>query len=190
MSAPRNTAPQGLGMMADAILAQRAIDGDTAAFEALIRRHGPLMRAYVARIAGSVSDADDIVQEAFYTAWRRLPELRDPAAVKGWLMRVASRHAFRHLRRRPTEESLPEWEAAYPAETQPENIAIRNAQLQALGTALDALPEDLRQCWLLREVAELSYDDIAEQLGIPRSTVRGKLARARTSIYARMEQWR
>ncbi|MDN3495705.1 RNA polymerase sigma factor [Planococcus sp. APC 4015] len=183
-------APEGLHTVADELLVARAVDGDTAAFEMLIRRHGSLMRAYVSRIVGSLSEADDVVQEALYTAWRRLPELRDPSAVKAWLMRIASRHAFKHIRRRPPEDALPMLEAATATDTQPENVAIRNAQLRALAAALDTLPEDLRQCWLLREIAELSYDDIAKELDIPRTTVRGKLARARASIYAQMEGWR
>lgn len=178
------------GSVTDDILVVRAVDGDTAAFEALIRRHGPLMRAYTARIVGSVSEADDVVQEAFFTAWRRLPELRDPSAVKPWLMRMASRIAFTHIRKRPNEAALPSLEAALPDDGQPENVAIRRAQLTALSQALDALPEDQRQCWLLREVAELSYDEIALELDVPRTAVRGKLARARASIYAQMEAWR
>lgn len=176
--------------VADAILAERAIDGDTAAFEVLIRRYGPMMRAYVARVVGSYAEADDVSQEAFYTAWRRLSELRDPAAVKPWLMRIASRLAYTHLRRRPAEVELPDYELPTSESAQPENVVIRNAQLAALSVALDALPDDQRQCWLLREAAELSYDEIAQELGVPKATIRGKLARARASIYAQMEGWR
>ncbi|MBG6215454.1 RNA polymerase sigma-70 factor (ECF subfamily) [Cryobacterium sp. CAN_C3] len=176
--------------VADAILVGRAVDGDTGAFETLIRRHGPLMRAYTARIVGSMADADDVVQDAFHTAWRRLPELRDPAAVRPWLMRIASRLAFTSLRRKPAEVELPDPVSALPADTQPENVAVRNAQLKALSAALDTLPEDQRRCWLLREVGELSYDDIAQEMELPTATVRGKLARARASIYAQMEGWR
>lgn len=174
----------------DEILVGRAVDGDVAAFETIIRRHGPLVRAYATRIVGSVSEADDVAQESFSTAWQRLPELRDPAAVKPWLMRIASRQAFTHLRRRPSDAPLPDPEPAVESRHQPENVAIRHAQLDALGGALNALPEDQRRCWLLREVAELSYDEIAQELEVPRATVRGKLARARASIYADMEGWR
>ncbi|PZT96952.1 RNA polymerase sigma factor [Microbacterium kunmingense] len=190
MSSRRDTPSPDLDEISDEILAERAISGDAAAFEALIARHGALIRAYVSRIVGSLTDADDVTQEALYTAWRRLPELRDPAAVKPWLMRVASRHAFAHLRHPPPTEALPILDAAYPSTMEPENVAVRNAQLTALADALEALPEQERRCWLLREVGELSYDDIAKELGIPRSTVRGKLARARASIYAQMEGWR
>lgn len=179
-----------LTAVADEILVERAADGDTSAFEVLIRRHGPLMRAYVARIVSSHADADDIVQEAFYVAWKRLPELRDPAAVKAWLMKIASRLAFTHLRRRSEDVGLPQAELPMSESSQPETVAVRNAQLHALSIALNALPEDQRRCWLLREAAELSYDEIAQELDLPKATVRGKLARARASIYAQMEGWR
>lgn len=179
-----------LNLVADEILVERAVDGDTAAFETIIRRYGPMMRAYVARVVGSHAEADDVVQEAFYTAWRSLPELRDPAVVKSWLMRIAGRLAFTHIRRRPPDTQLPSLEISIRGDLQPENAAVRNAQLQALSVALHALPEDQRRCWLLREVAELSYDEIAQDLDLPKATVRGKLARARASIYAQMEGWR
>lgn len=190
MSSRRDIPSPDLVEVADEILAERAIGGDADAFKALIVRYGSPIRAYVARIVGSLTDADDVTQEALYTAWRRLPELRDPAAVKPWLMRVASRHAFAHLRHRPPTEPLPILDAAYPSTTEPETVAVRNAQLTALSQALDNLPDQERRCWLLREVGELSYDDIAKELDIPRSTVRGKLARARASIHAQMEGWR
>jgi RNA polymerase sigma-70 factor (ECF subfamily) len=69
-------------------------------------------------------------------------------------------------------------------------VAVRNAELRALSVALDKLPEDQRQCWLLREIAELSYTEIAEEMRLSPATVRGKLARARTNITAQMEGWR
>jgi len=191
MNAPaHNPDRDRLEGLADAILVGRAVDGDTAAFETIIRRYGPLMRAYTARIVGSMADADDVVQDAFQTAWRRLSELRDPAAVKPWLMRITSRLAFTFLRRKHVDVDLATLEGALPADTQPENVAVRNAQLHALSAALDTLPEDQRRCWLLREIGELSYDDIAEDMKLPTATVRGKLARARSSIYAQMEGWR
>jgi len=184
-------APGGpLGTVADEILVERAVDGDLTAFEALVHRHGPLMRAYTSRIVGSQTEADDVVQEALTIAWRRLPSLREPSAVRAWLMRIASRQAFTHLGKRASDVPLAALDHALPADTQPENVAVRNAQLEALSVALDNLGTDLRRCWLLREVAGLSYDEIAGEMQLPASTVRGKLARARVSIYAQMEGWR
>lgn len=178
------------GDLPDAILVQRALDGDTAAFAEIIRRHTPLMRAYVFRIVGSLADADDVVQEACVTAWRRLEELRDPAAVKAWLMRIASREAFTGIRRRRDEQPIDGYRDVASADALPEQAVIRHAQLKALSDALDRLSDDQRRCWLLREIAELSYAEIAEEMDIAPSTVRGTLARARASIAIQMEGWR
>ncbi|TFD81905.1 RNA polymerase sigma factor [Cryobacterium psychrophilum] len=172
------------------MLVGRATDGDVSAFETLVRRHAPMMRAYTVRMLGSVSAADDVVQDSFLLAWRQLSTLHDPTAVRAWLMKIASRQALTRLRGRPAERALPERECAVPPESQPESVAIRNAQLRALSAALEAVSEDQRQCWLLREVAGLSYEQIAEELCISPSTARGKLARARANIYAQMKGWR
>jgi RNA polymerase sigma-70 factor (ECF subfamily) len=176
--------------VSDGTLVGRAADGDVASFETLVRRHAPMMRAFAARMLGSVSAADDVVQDSFLIAWRQLPTLHEPAAVRAWLMKITSRQALSRLRGRPFDRALPERECAVPPELEPESVVIRNAQLRALAAALEAVSEDQRQCWLLREVAGLSYEQIAEELCISPSTVRGKLARARASIYARMEGWR
>lgn len=179
-----------LAAASDQILVERAVDGDATAFGEIVRRHSSLMRAYVSRIVGSLSEADDVVQDAFITAWKQLPSLRDGSAVRAWLMRIASREAFARLRRRTADvpiEDVPLVQSAHP---DPEVRAVRQAQLAALSAALDELPEDQRRAWLLREVADLSYAEIAEEMTTSASTVRGLLSRARSSIAIRMEDWR
>ena len=185
------TARTDLGGLADRILVERAVDNDAAAFTELIRRHSSLMRAYVYRIVGSMSDTDDVVQEAFVIAWRQLPTLRDATAVKAWLMRIAGREALAFAGRRPADAALDDRMVVMAAtQGQPEQTAIRNAHLAALSNALDKLKEDQRRCWLLREIAECSYAEIADQMEISESTVRGLLSRARASIAIEMEGWR
>ena len=82
----------------DRIVAGRAADGDPAAFAVLVRRFAPLMRAYARRILSGSAELDDVVQEAFITAWHRIPELEDLSKVKSWLMRITSRTAIDHIR--------------------------------------------------------------------------------------------
>jgi RNA polymerase sigma-70 factor (ECF subfamily) len=174
----------------DGILAARATEGDADAFDELLHRHTPIVRAYVYRIVGTLTETDDVVQDAFLTAWRQLSSLRDPASVKAWLMRIASREAYAHIKKRPSHATLDAFDRAVDARLLPEATAIRNAQLHALSLALNALPDDQRRCWLLREVGELSYTEIAEEMNLPVSTVRGNLSRARASITIQMEGWR
>ena len=175
---------------ADAILAARAVDGDVRAFEVIVRRHGPLMRAYATRILGSNSDADDVVQDTFITAWERLNELQDPAATKAWLMRITSRKAIDRIRARRSDQPLGEWDVAAPESESPHHQAEAASQRERLTRALDTLSEAQRQCWTLREIGGHSYAEIAEELDVPPSTVRGLLARARQKLMQEMEEWR
>ncbi|MCU1444348.1 MAG: polymerase sigma factor [Cryobacterium sp.] len=175
---------------ADATLAARAVDGDVRAFEVIVRRHGPLMRAYATRILGSNSDADDVVQDTFITAWERLGELQDPAATKAWLMRITSRKAIDRIRARRTDQPFGEWDVPAPESESPHHQAEAASQRERLTRALATLSEAQRECWTLREIGGHSYAEIAEELDVPPSTVRGLLARARQKLMQEMEEWR
>ena len=174
----------------DAILAERSADGDTEAFAALVRRHGPFLRAYAIRLLGSArADADDCVQEALIAAWHALPELKDPARFRSWVVAIVSRKATDRLRRRRFDDA--ELDEALPSSRpDPEDSAVTSSQIDAVRAALDALPEDLRTAWVLREIGGRSYDEIADQLDLPVATVRGRIARARQSLLDAMKEWR
>ena len=190
MSPTGSDARSSLDDATDAILAARAADGDLRAFEVLVRRHGPLMRAYATRILGSNSDSDDVVQETFITAWERLPELQDPAATKAWLMRITSRKAIDRIRARKQDMPLGEWDAPAPESESPHQRAEAASQRERLTRALGTLSEAQRECWTLREIGGHSYAEIAEELDMRPSTVRGLLARARQKLMQEMEEWR
>lgn len=173
----------------DRIIAGRAADGDVTAFGVLVRRYGPMMRAAARRILGSNSEVDDVVQEAFITAWNKLEQLDDPRRVKAWLMRITSHRAIDRVRsRRPMDDpedlELPAAEAHSPS-----RMTQTKATASALREVLAQLPDAQRSCWILREVDHMSYREIAEALDLPESTVRGLLARARRTIMTRMEEW-
>jgi RNA polymerase sigma-70 factor (ECF subfamily) len=174
----------------DRIIAGRAIDGDVDAFAVLVRRYTPMMRAYALRMLNASADVDDVVQESFVTAWQRLPELEEPAKVKSWLMRIVSRKAVDRVRARRAHADIDEVEHAAPPHSTPPRVAEAKAEVEALAAALRELPDEQRECWVLREIGGCSYDEIAEQLGVPVTTVRGLLARARKYIIVRMEEWR
>lgn len=177
-----------LETLSDALLAARAADGDQVAFGVIVRRHAPYLRAFATRLIGDPADADDAVQDALIVAWQRLPELDDPARLRSWLSTIVSRKAVDRARgRKPTaeiDEALPS-----PAST-PEAHAETSSQLDALAAVLAKLPDEARQVWVLKEVGGYSYDEIAERLDIPVSTVRGRLARTRATVLEQMNDWR
>jgi RNA polymerase sigma-70 factor (ECF subfamily) len=174
----------------DQNLADRAADGDVRAFEVLVRRYGPLMRVYASRTLGSNDEMDDVVQESFITAWQQLPTLDNGAVVKSWLMRIVSRKSVDRLRARRQHLNIDLTDAPAPECHSPHRLVEAESQTEALTHVLAGLPEDQRRCWMLRELAECSYGDIAEELELPVSTVRGLLARARKTLLQEMEEWR
>lgn len=176
----------------DALLAQRAQDGDDRAFAVLVRRHSPFLVAFATRYLGGSADADDVVQEALVAAWRRLDELREPERIRSWLATSVARRATDVLRTRARRDvqPLPEVERADERSPDPERAAEGRLATRALGDALARLPREQREVWLLREMAQLSYDEIAARVGEPTATVRGRLARARSAVLAAMEGWR
>lgn len=148
------------------------------------------MRAYATRIMGGTSESDDIVQESFITAWEQLPTLKDGNAARSWLMRIASRKAIDRLRARKNDTPLHDWDVEAPLSHSPAHRVEVASQRERLTQALAGLTASQRQSWLLREVGQYSYEDIADQLGIEPSTVRGLLARARRKLLEEMEDWR
>jgi len=165
-----------LTLASDGLLAGRAADGDDRAFAVLLRRHSPVLRAYVNRLTRRPSDADDVLQEVALTAWKALPQLQNPDSVKAWLFRIAERQAFAMLRRQPQTAEIDE---ELPSA---EDSLARFDDRDQLRSALSRLPAQQARVWVLREVGGLSYDEIAETLAVPQSTVRGALALARKRL--------
>ncbi len=187
---PTLTEDTQLASLSDGSLVERSADGDAAAFGVLIRRYGPLMRAYAARILGhGDGEADDAVQEASLLAWQRIDSVEEPDRVRTWLFRIAANKALDRLRRRHPHldlEALPEASDDRPVD---EVVATR-MQVDALAGVVQNLPDAQRAVWVLREIGGASYAEIAEQTGLSAASVRGLLARARRTVLERMEGWR
>lgn len=173
----------------DAILAARAADGDERAFAVLVRRHSAYLVGFATRLLGSRADAEDCVQESLIVAWRQLPDLREPERVRAWMSTIIARKATDRLRARRPSVPLEDAEPVTSTPS-PDEAALTSSQLDTLRRALDGLPPEQRTVWLLREVSRYGYEDIARELGISATAVRGRLSRARATIYERMQEWR
>ncbi|WP_307220004.1 RNA polymerase sigma factor [Microbacterium sp. SORGH_AS_0888] len=173
----------------DAVLAGRAADGDTDAFAVLMRRHAPYLIAFATRMMSSRADAEDCVQEAFITAWQKLPSLDAPERVRSWLSTIVVRKVNDRFRQRHPVDSLEGVDVA-DAAVGPEERAELGSQVEQLRRALAGLPDDVRVAWVMREIGGHSYQEIAAQTGATESTVRGRIARARRAVMQNMEDWR
>lgn len=177
----------------EATLVARARDRDVRAFEELLRRYERRIYVLCVRMLASTADAEDVAQDVFLTAWRRLPELEHDAAFGAWVYRAATNRCLNLLRaRRPTVEF--DEHTAQPhtghAETDPARAAQNAAAISALVAALQSLPPQQRACWLLREVHGRSYEEIAGIVGATTGAVRGRIARARIQLAEVMAPWR
>lgn len=154
--------------------------------------HLPALRRVGRRLTGSTAEADDLVQETVARALERRDELRDPARLKGWLLAV-QRTVYLNSRRnlRPRLEVL---EGGLGKEAAPEPSADLEAELHAhtlssgMKAALESLAPEWRDALWLREVEELSYEEIAQVQGCPVGTVRSRLARARGAMFDFLEK--
>lgn len=152
--------------------------------------HLPLLRRSGRRLARSTADAEDLVQDTLTRALERGDEVRDPRRMGGWLLSV-QRTVHLNGRRglRPRLEVLAGGLAApaeVAAEETPETALLAASLGDDLAAALDALPAEWREALWLREVEELTYEEIARAQGCPVGTVRSRLARARGAVHERL----
>lgn len=182
----------GLPSASDDLLATRAGEGDEEAFAILVRRHSLPLLAMAFHTLGNVQDAEDAVQDAFISAWRRLPEFRHASTFSTWMYRITVNRCLNSLRRRPAP--VPLNSVAEPAasgvRSSPARSAEHDALTDALVNALGALEPQQRVCWILRELHGLPYAQIAQVTGTTEQTVRGRLYRARRSLKEALGPWR
>jgi RNA polymerase sigma-70 factor (ECF subfamily) len=183
----------------DEVLVRQAGLGDKVAFSQLAQRHGPGLYRYLLRLLNDGGDADDCAQETLLAAWKGLPGFRGESSVRTWLFVLARHEAQAVLRRRarvPSSGSLPVVDVHEAAEelrdlrADPEGDTIATGLLAALDASLLLLPERQRSVWILREVEDLPYAEIAEVLDTTPAAVRGLLQRARATIATTLEEWR
>jgi RNA polymerase sigma-70 factor, ECF subfamily len=165
----------------DLLLVQRAAGGDVGAFEMLVRRYQLGVFRLCVRMLEDRQAAEDAAQDVFLVAWRSMGRFRGEAKFSTWLYRIATNRCLRELRRRraPTVE-LPEGLAA--TEGVPHLVVEAAEGLAAVGAAMGRLSLEQRVALLLREVEGLSYDQIAEVLGVSVAAVKSRIYRARVEV--------
>ena len=177
----------------DHVLVRRVRLGDRSAFDEIIGRHGPGMYRFAVRmVGGDRTDAGEVVQEAFISAWKNIATFEARSSLRTWLFSLVSRRAADLQRkRRPTPVDDDLLTVIAPAARHDPLQEVMDKELvAALQAALAELPHQQRAVWLLREVEQMSYDDIATTLVMTPDSVRGQLHRGRKNLAERMAQWR
>ena len=167
----------------DEELVRAARAGDTGALDTLLRRHHPRLLALCRRLTGDPTDAEDACQEALVALARGLGRFDGRSAFTTWAYRVTTNTCLDELRRRrrrpvpglgPAEEAA----AASAASDPSDRVAVR----LDVDAALAAIPPDFRAAVVLRDLCQLSYEEIAAVLEVPVGTVRSRIARGRAAL--------
>ena len=144
----------------------------------LVQEHHAEVYRYAYRLTGSATDAEDIAQETFLLAFRRLDQLREAEKAGGWLMAIV-RNFFLKQKQRKTLPTETLTEDSLPASSDELPDWIDQERLQQ---ALLRLPDDTRLILLLFFFEDCSYNEIAEKLAIPIGTVMSRLSRAKNRL--------
>ena len=199
-TAPVARAAGPVGEVADEALVERVRAKDEAAFEELVNRYENKLYRLAMRFVRNETDAQEILQDAFLSAWRNLPSFEGRAQFGSWMYRVTVNAALMLLRSRnrhpevtvddiePTvlNDAVVESGQAMRSNadwSQRPDDQLQSAEMRKhIQTSVDALPDGLRTVFLLRDVEELSTEDTAELLGLSVPAVKTRLHRARLAL--------
>ena len=167
----------------DALLVSRTLQGDRAAFEALVATHLRRAQALARLVVHDASAVDDVVQESFIRAYDRLGSLGEPAYFPTWLGTIVHNEAVSWLRRHARRgQSLENLQVATPEPSE------ADARLDRLRAAMASLSPAYRAIIALKYEADLDYLQIAETLGLSVANVEKRLYRARQALLEKMKE--
>jgi RNA polymerase sigma-70 factor, ECF subfamily len=186
----------------DLILVERTVAGDQKAFELLVLKYQRRIERLIGRMVRDTDLVEDIAQETFIRAYRALSQFRGEAQFYTWLYRIAvntAKKALVDLKRNPLvsettlrgggeeEDETSAVENELTSAETPETVLAAKEIAATVNSAMEALPDELRQAVTLREIDGLSYEEIAEVMNCPIGTVRSRIFRAREAISAKVK---
>lgn len=172
-------------------------NGDTAAFSEIVLEYQDRIYSLCRHMLGNSHDAEDAAQDAFLKAYQALPRFRPEALLSTWLYRIATNTCI-DFKRKPIFASLfgdsGEGERLIHDQASdapsPEKLYQSKQLGQALQESLSKLSPKLRAIIILKEIEELSYEEIADTLDISMGTVKSRIARAREELQKSMQKFR
>jgi RNA polymerase sigma-70 factor (ECF subfamily) len=177
-------------------LVEEARQGDIAAFQALYEHYVKRIYNFLLRLLGSVHEAEDLTQQTFVVAFQQVGTLRDAAQIESWIYRIARNEAYQRFRRK-NPESIDDRKLATGARrlqedrlhTQPEKNLLNVELSSVIQSALDSLPDKLREVFVLAVIQEMSYQEITEVVGRSLHSVKTDIYRARLQIKEELRKY-
>jgi len=164
--------------------------GDKEALRLLLMENWPWLKAIVYNILGKSDEIDDVLQNICLRVITNIKHLRKPSSFRPWLAVLAKNEALSNRQKQNSKESLPQLLQAqgnsHKSEENPLEQMVQNEQYRKVLAAIAALPEKYREVMLLKYSKDMTYNNIAEILDIPITTVQIRLVRARRMIYEKI----
>jgi RNA polymerase sigma-70 factor (ECF subfamily) len=186
--------PPASALSDDAACVAAALRGERRAEELLYRRHAPAVIATATRLLGRSAEAEDVVQDSFVTAFERLAQLAQPAAFRGWVVRIAVRHVHRRFRRRRLLRALGLDRASDDAGLAQLALPMLDpesrAELSRIDAALQRLPAEQRVAFVLRHVEGYELAEAAALCGCSLATFKRRVQRAENAVRPREPEGR
>jgi RNA polymerase sigma factor (sigma-70 family) len=179
----------------DAII-QRCLAGDQRAWEQIVRQHWRKVFNIAYKFTGKHDEAEDLTQDVFLKIFKSLDTFDRRANFQTWLVSVSRNLCIDHYRsvrkeRETIDRDVDAGELAPVAQTTSPIAALEQRdRVDLLKKALDQLPPTLRSAVLLRDIQELSYQEIAERLHLPEGTVKSRINRGRTELARQIRRLR
>lgn len=178
-------APAAASRQGDAALVERCRQGDLGAFEEIYAAHSGRLYSLVCRMLGNAADAEDLLQDIFLSAHRKLDSFRGDSALGTWLYRLAVNHCLDYLRSRAARTN--QLTSALDQEFGLDDAGSRRLAEQTLTKldlerALTRLPEGCRAAFVLHDVQGLEHREVAEVLGIAEGTSKSQVHKARLRL--------
>jgi RNA polymerase sigma-70 factor (ECF subfamily) len=194
------TSPVPARVDPDAALVQALRNGDPDAVEALVGTFGDRVYRLAIRITGSNEDAEEVVQDALWTAARKIHMFKGNSAFGSWLYRVTANAAYQKLRARKGQAREISWDHTLPAleadgrhfepmddwSPRVDDQALQAELRRVLQEAIDALPPDYRTAFVMHDMEGMSNPEIAEALGISLPAVKSRVHRSRLFLRQRL----
>ena len=175
----------------DELLVLRCRRGDPGAWRELIARWERRLFYYVRKLVGGERDAWDVLQQTWLAAYKALPSLHEPRALRAWLYRIAHRQAVSHLRRAgaaPDADAAGIADAAEVIDGAGDDVSFGAETAEQVHAGLARLSLAHREVLTLHFLEDVSVDEIAAVLGVPAGTVKSRLFHARRALRAAIER--
>jgi len=176
----------------DAELLQRLRRGDAAAFKEMVDQFSDELFGLAYSLTGNAADAEDVLQQTFLGAFRRIGSFEGRSSIKTWLVRIVANQASKARRSRRIRRAVPIDERLATLDGAPApHVSSSEARIDSrldLTAMLEQLSPEHREVLVLREVQGMSYEEISKALKLPRGTVESRLFRARQDLRRRFEK--